>query len=295
MMQYKSRTFAICGKLSVFLLIATLVVGCTTNSLVIRYFYGRIDNNLNARILSMAEFSEAQKAEIKQAVDEYAAWHRRNELPRYAAFIDELQDKVESGQIEFEVVMHDMEVVRDFAKTSFLRSPFVRSPDFMRNLDDSQVNQVEAHFDKQNEAFLERAEQYRSEDGLQKRLKRIVKNTRRFGINLTEEQKQIIADGLRQYDNDAMERHLLWNRWEQELIDLLRERNDPEFESKLTAHLHQYQDQMRIHNPERDLHNRMVSAQLIHDVVQNLDPKQRKILVAKLDETKRILLRISSS
>lgn len=294
-MQYKSKTLATFGKLSVFLLIATLVIGCTTNSLVIRYFYGRIDNNLNARILSVAEFSEAQKAEIKQAVDEYAAWHRRNELPRYAAFIDELQDKVESGQIEFDVVMHDMEVVRDFAKTSFLQSPFVQSSDFMRNLDDSQVTQVAAHFDKQNEAFLEWAEQYRSEDGMQKRLKRIVKNIRRFGINLNEEQKQIIADGLRQYDNDAMERHLLWNRWEQEFIVLLRERNHVDFESKLTAHLRQYQDQMRIHNPERDLHNRMVSAQIIHDVVQNLDPKQRKILVAKLDETKRILLQISSS
>jgi len=294
-MKYRSKTFATFGKLSVFLLIATLVAGCTTNSLVVRYFYGRIDNNLNARILSMAEFTESQKAEIKQAVDEYALWHRRNELPRYAAFIDDLRNKVESNQIEFDVVMHNMEVVRDFAKTSFLQSPFVRSPDFMRNLDDSQVTQVEAHFDKQNEAFLERTEQYRSEDGMQKRLKRIVKNTRRFGINLNEEQKQIIDGGLRQYDNNPMERHLLWNRWEQEFIALLRQRNQPDFESKLTGHLRQYQDQMRIHSPERDLHNRKVSAQIIHDVVQNLDPKQRRILVAKLDETKRILLQISSS
>ncbi len=294
-MQYRSKALVYSLKLFSFFLVVTLVAGCTTNSLAIRYFYGRIDNNLNARILSMAEFSEAQKSEIRRAVDDYAAWHRRNELPRYAAYIDELQNKLKSGQFDHDLVMHEMEVVRNFAKTSFLQSPFVQSPDFMRSLDDSQVDQVEAHFEKQNEAFLEWAEKYRSEDGMQKRLKRIVKNIRRFGINLNDEQKQIIAEGLAQYDNDPMERHLLWNRWEQQFIALLRNRNRSDFESNLTGHLRQYQDQMRVYNPERHLHNRMVSAQIIHDVVQNLDNKQRKILISKLDETKRILLRISSS
>lgn len=294
-MHYSHQNLATPMRLLTIVVIAVMVAGCTTNSLVIRYFYSRMDNNLSARILAMAEFSDAQKREIQQAVDDYSVWHRQNELPRYAEFIGVLQERVETGQFDQQIVLDDLETVRDFAKVGFLRSPFVQHTDFMKSLSDSQVDQVAAHFEKRDEAFQAWLEKQKSEGGNKRRLKSIVKNTRRFGINLSEEQQQIIATGLNRYDNDPMERHLLWNQWEQELIVLLQNRVDPDFDANLTQHLQQYQDQMRIHNPKRDLHNRKVSAQIIHDVVHNLDPRQKRILVAKLDETRRILLRISSS
>jgi hypothetical protein len=254
-----------------------------------------MDNNINNRILAMADFSDAQKEEIRKAVDEYAAWHRRNELPRYVEFIEELQVKVESGLLNHDAVLQDMETARNFAKTGFLKSPFVQSTTFLKSLEDRQVAQVAEHFSRQNEKFLEWMVKRKSERGNEKRLNSIVKNTRRFGITLNDEQQRIISQGLTQYDNDPMERHLLWNHWEQQLIEILEERERPEFEVKLTEHLRLYQDQMRIHNPESDLHNRKVSAQIILDVVQNLDPKQKQILLAQLEQTKKILLRISSS
>ena len=294
-MHYSRQYLATLLRLLAIVVIMATVAGCTTNSLVIRYFYSRMDNSLNTRILAMAEFSEAQKEEIRQAVDAYSAWHRQNELPRYAEFIGVLQERVETGQFDHQIVLEDLETVRDFAKEGFLQSPFVQYTEFMKSLNDSQVEQVAAHFEKGNEAFLEWLEKQKTVDRNQRRLKSIVKNTRRFGINLSEEQQQIIAAGLGRYDNDPMERHLLWNKWEQELVVLLQNRSQPDFESKLTRHLQQYQDQMRIHNPKRDLHNRKVSAQIIHDVVHNLDDRQKRILVAKLDETRRILLRMSST
>lgn len=286
------------SKLSRFLIVVIValgVVGCSTNSLVIRYFYGRMDNNLNSRILAMADFSDAQKEEIRKAVDDYAAWHRRNELPRYAEFIEELTLKVELGVLNHDVVLQDMETIRNFAKTGFLKSPFVQSTTFLKSLEDRQVAQVAEHFSRQDEEFLEWMEKRKSERGSEKRLNSIVKNTRRFGIKLNDEQQRIISQGLTQYDNDPMERHLLWSRWEQQLIEILEDRKRPEFEVKLTEHLRIYQDQMRIHNPQRDLHNRRVSAQMILDVVQNLDPQQKQTLLSQLEQTKKILLRISSS
>lgn len=286
------------SKLSRFLIVLIValgVVGCSTNSLVIRYFYGRMDNNLNNRILAMADFSDPQKEEIRKAVDDYAAWHRHNELPRYAEFIEELQVKVELDLLNYDAVLQDMETIRNFAKTSFLKSPFVQSTTFLKSLEDRQVVQVAEHFSRQDEEFLEWMEKRKSEGGNEKRLKSIVKNTRRFGITLNDEQKRIISQGLTQYDNDPMERHLLWNRWEQQLIEILEDRKRPEFDVKLTEHLQIYQDQMRIHNPQRDLHNRKVSAQMILDVVQNLDPQQKKVLLSQLEQTKKILLHISSS
>ncbi len=286
------------SKLSRFLIVVIIalgVVGCSTNSLVIQYFYGRMDNNLNNRILAMADFSEHQKEEIRKAVDEYAAWHRHNELPRYAEFIEELQVKVELGLLNYDVVLQDMETIRNFAKTGFLKSPFVQSTTFLKSLEDRQVVQVAEHFSRQDEEFLEWMEKRKGEGGNEKRLKSIVKNTRRFGITLNDEQKHIISQGLTQYDNDPMERHLLWNRWEKQLIEILEDRKQPEFDVKLTQHLRIYQDQMRIHNPQRDLHNRKVSAQMILDVVQNLDPQQKQVLLSQLEQTKKILLRISSS
>lgn len=286
------------SKLSRFLIVVIValgVVGCSTNSLVIRYFYGRMDNNLNSRILTMADFSDAQKEEIRKAVNDYAAWHRRNELPRYAEFIEELTLKVELGVLNHDVVLQDMETIRNFAKTGFLKSPFVQSTTFLKSLEDRQVAQVAEHFSRQDEEFLEWMEKRKSERGSEKRLNSIVKNTRRFGIKLNDEQQRIISQGLTQYDNDPMERHLLWSRWEQQLIEILEDRKRPEFEVKLTEHLRIYQDQMRIHNPQRDLHNRRVSAQMILDVVQNLDPQQKQTLLSQLEQTKKILLRISSS
>ena len=275
------------------LVVITLLAGCSTNSLLIRYFYGRMDNNMNERILAYASFTPEQESEIRRAVDDYFLWHRQNELPRYADFLSDISKKIDSGDYSKEQILIEIEKVRRLSKRGFMRSPVAGAASFLKTLSDAQVEEIAAHFKKKDQDFLDWYDERKNRGGDKARLNAIVKNTGRFGIKLNGQQKDIIRKGLGRYRGDPKTRFEIWNRWESEFLDLLRQRRQPGFEQAVTTHLAVYQDQARLHSPEQHLHNRNTSVDIILEVLDSMDAQQKQVLINKLLQTRGALLSIA--
>ncbi len=276
------------------ILVTQILVGCGTNGLLIRYFYGEMDDKLYDRILAYASFTEAQKAQIKQSVDEYKQWHQQNELPRYITFLDEISNQISSANITTKTVLANFDKARGFAKTSFEHSPFYDSADFLKNLSNQQVDEIENHFSEQNEEF-QKWYQEPLTSGDDARLKRIVQNTKRFaGINLNDEQQQIIRKGLAGIKGRPLQRHEIYNRWQAEFIETLQQRKESNFIAKIKGHLSIYQDQIRLADLEQYQHNQEIVVQLVTDIIVSLDNKQKQSLVDRLQQTRETLLSLSA-
>ncbi len=276
-------------------MILLLLTGCSANGLVIRYFYGEIDVKLYDRIIAYATFTEEQKAQIKQAVDEYTEWHKQNELPRYAKFLDNLSIQLSEGNMTYQMVLDNFKQAREFARAGFEHSPIYKHPRFFETLTDQQVKQIENHFFEQDKEF-EKWYQQRQQDGADKaRLERIIKNTKRIAdISLNENQQQVIKTGLEQIKSEPRERHEIYNKWQAEFIDLLYQRQKADFGETIVKHLAVYQDQIELKNPEQYQHSQQIAAQVIADVVSSLDGTQKQNLINRLNQTRETLLKIST-
>ncbi len=285
------------GKIRQVLLMAmtvVLLVGCSSNSLVIRFMYGRMDNNLNQRILAYAEFDQSQEQEIRRAVNDFYKWHRRNELPRYADFLQRIESGINNGGIDQQLILDHMTEIRDLVEEGFKRSPIADSASFLKNLSDQQVRQIADRFAEQDKEYFEWLEQRKQEGRKDRRVKNIVKNMGRFGLHLNAVQQQIIAEGLERYEGSPMDRFTVWSRWESDFVKLLERRREAEFESWVNAHLDVYQHQMRLTYPERERRNRENSARIIYQVVQNFDQQQKQAFTSKLAQARQTLLAISA-
>lgn len=282
------------SRVALSVVIAAVISSCSSNSLMIRFMYGRMDNNFSQRILNYADFSRSQKLEINRAVDEFFAWHRRNELPRYAEFLGQISDRVETGNIVEREILDVMDKVRLFSDDGFERSPVADSAVFLKNLSDRQVEQIAGHFAEQDKEFFEWFEQRQKQDQTSRRVKSIVKGMSRLGIDLNQQQQDIIREGLDKYEGSPLERFEVWSKWESEFVRLLNNREQVSFEQQVNLHISLYQKQMRIAYPDRQRRNRENSAAIIRKVIENFDPGQKRIFVNKLKQTKQTLLAMSS-
>jgi len=245
-------------------------------------------------ILNYATFSKAQKSEIKQAVDEFFAWHRTSELPKYAQYLEQISNEIEQGDFDQAGVLDHLNQIRRMSQYSFKRSPVAKAAPFFKTISDKQVLEIEAHLKKKDEKFTEWYEERELTGGDAGRLKKIVKNVGRVGIKLNADQAKIIQQGLDQYRGGPLERFEIWNRWEAELIRLFHQRSEAEFEETVTQHLQQYQDQMLLHSPENHLHNQRVTADIITELLASLTPPQKATLLKKINKIRKTLISIAN-
>ena len=72
--------------LTIVLVFALFICGCSTVSL----FYRNADWYLQHKINGYASFNDQQKKAIKREVSAYMVWHRKNALPEYIIFLQNL-------------------------------------------------------------------------------------------------------------------------------------------------------------------------------------------------------------
>jgi len=278
-----------------FVVIMTLIIGaCSTNSLLIRYFYGQMDNRMQERILDYASFSPAQKSEIRQSVDTFFLWHRTNELPKYAAYLDQLGAEIEDNQFNQSSILEHLRAVRRMSQDSFARSPLARAAPFLKSLSDAQVLEIEARLKQKDDEFEQWYAERQKNDGDVKRVEKIVKNIGRLGIKLNQNQSAIIQSGLDNYRGGPEERFEVWNRWESELVGLLQQRTENVFEQAVSQHLSVYQNQMQLHSPDNHAHNQTNTANIINELLLSLTEQQKTTLLKRLDQASKSLIAIAN-
>ena len=276
----------------IIVLLAIALGGCSAGGLMVRYFYSQVDNTLYQRITGYASFNEEQKKEIRQAVDHFVKWHRTAELPKYVEFLGDLSEAIEAGRLDQDIALGYLNHARGLTARSFQQSPLFNPNGFIQSLTDQQVIEIRQSFRLADEKFKSWYEERKSAGATQTRLEAIVKNIKRVGIVLNEEQKQILERGLQRYQGDSLERHAVFRQWRMQLVEILLRRQDSQALLEYDQHMLKYQDLAKNHNPAQFKANQIVTANLLTDIVASLDPRQKQKLLKRLRQTQTALSNI---
>jgi hypothetical protein len=88
-----------------------VLVACGT-----QFVYNRLDWLTHYYLSSQVSLDGSQSRELRRGLESFFAWHRRNELPRYAAFLDRMANdtsrpvsftQLETGRHQIETFMRD--------------------------------------------------------------------------------------------------------------------------------------------------------------------------------------------
>ena len=175
---------ALCGALG-------LVSGCSA----LRIAYSTAPDLVYWWADRYVDFDGAQTARVREAIRQWFAWHRRTQLPDYAALLTRAQAEVLADTTPARVCEWQGEVIRR-AHVAFDRiAP--AAADVMRTITPEQVRYLERRYEKSNAEFRDDFLQPDPRERAQEALKRTVDRAEMLYGRLEAPQRERIAEGLK--------------------------------------------------------------------------------------------------
>ena len=141
-----------------------------------------------------ADFSREQQPAARQAVDTFFDWHRRSQLPEYAAWMTTIQPQL-ADTMNAAQACRLQEQARDKVEPSLQRA-LLLAADIVPSLGEAQFKAIEKRYVKVNEKAREDYLQPDAEDREAAAFKRTLERAERLYGNLGAAQKLVIKDGL---------------------------------------------------------------------------------------------------
>jgi hypothetical protein len=124
-----------------------LLAGCST----VRFAYENADTWMRWKAMSYVELEGEAADELDERIDEFHAWHRRNELPKYAKLAREAQQRFGDGLSRQDVVW-GYDAMRAQARESLRKGAELAAP-LLDGLTPGQVAHIERRFAEENRLF----------------------------------------------------------------------------------------------------------------------------------------------
>lgn len=269
------------------LLLATLwLTACSSTT----FFYNRLDFLVPWYVDDYVDLSRDQDRELEQRLEPFLSWHRREELPRYAALLQQLERALET-----ELTLADVETLTREAEGYGDRVQ-TRALDWIlpmgAALSDAQLAEFIANLrDRQEELeeeYLERdMEEYREDS-----YDRLLDNSQDYLGRLDREQRDALrqaVDGLQRSDSLWLAERAQWidrlevllqrqPGWQQRIRDAMARRWDDSSE-----------DYRRMYG-----HNLAVVQRALVELVNNRSERQDRHLRRKLEALREDFLALSS-
>ncbi|AZZ98618.1 DUF6279 family lipoprotein [Pseudoalteromonas sp. R3] len=260
-------------------LVLLTMTGCST-----KFIYKNADWLSYWYLDDYVSLSDEQEAQFDERLLAWLDWHKTQELTRYAGQLKTLKQDILNDQITPERIAYHQTLMLDHWYR--LRGKVV--PDLVElapMLTQAQVNEL---FDELAQVQAERAEK-RAKRSEQKKHKRWLKerktNLKRWIGKLSASQEQRIE----QLYEQLVSTNDLWSeyrgRYQEELRALFAQPERGEmFKTKLTTLLMTPEEFRSEQLNQANEHNRKANHQYLLDVYQSLSEKQKKRLVAELED-----------
>lgn len=253
-----------------------LLTACGT-----RFVYNRLDWLSSYYVASQVTLDDAQSRALRANVDDFFAWHRRSELPRYARFLDRMAndamrpvslEQLEEGQREVEAFMD--ESAAHFAPGAAR---------WLNGLRPAQIDELFANLaEKDRKARAEKCDSTPAERRKQ-RTRQFIDNVEDWTGRLERAQRELIRDGyaaLRTDECDELSARARSRLEFRALVDRYRAR--PEFAERIAdflVHPENRRDAAYRDDYEAD---RERFLRLLADINHSLTPEQRRNTIARL-------------
>lgn len=212
------------GRRMRWLMLALMIVamtGCGTT-----FFYNRLDTLARWELESYIDLSEEQEDFVRTRFAAHLDWHRDHELPRYSAWLRELDADLALG-LDRAKLDHHIERFHQFRQDLAVRL----LPDitrFLAGLSDAQTEELFAALEEDNEEFAEEYVELPEDKLLKKRLKELRESLRKRVGPLNPEQSARLETWTRETPLSSADQLVFQRDWQQALREALLYRQDGE-------------------------------------------------------------------
>ena len=172
-----------CAGITLLVAITIVLAGCSQTKL----FYGFLDNWIRWQVEDYVDLTKSQDQLITAASKDFHQWHRSNELPRYAQFLEEIEKTLSLPGLTIEQIEPHLQ----FGETLWMTSAKELQPaarELFASLSQEQVEHMLAQIDKEKRKREKAAEKLSAEDAFEKLIKARRKNIEQFVGKLSTEQ-----------------------------------------------------------------------------------------------------------
>ena len=256
-------------KLKIYLTISLFILGSC--SIAGSWVYERADGYLAEYFKEYANFSEEQENEIDKVTESYVNWFTLNELPIIKTILVNMKD-INNNNAESlinEIYLNGQGLFERSNK--YFEKSFV---EFSKTLTDLQVDEIKNHFD---EIQIEREESRKKEKSYSEEVfENFSSGFRRLNIKLTNAQKDFAKENIKELKNTRPGWSFFQEKWVEELIEILKKRNDKDFEKNITSHLRSFENLGDEEFQLKRKNNEQVTIKIISGIFSSASEKQIK-------------------
>ena len=255
--------------LKTYLTISLFILGSC--SIAGSWVYERADGYLAEYFKEYANFSEEQKNEIDKVTESYVNWFTLNELPIIKTILVNMKD-INNNNAESLINEAYLNGQGLFERSNkYFEKSFV---EFSKTLTDLQVNEIKNHFD---EIQIEREESRKKEKSYSEEMfENFSSGFRRLNIKLTNTQKDFAKENIKEFKNTRPGWSFFQEKWVEELIEILKKRNDKDFEKNITSHLRSFENLGDEEFQLKRKNNEQVTIKIISGIFSSASEKQIK-------------------
>ena len=254
-------------KFKIYLITSLFTLGSC--SIAGSWVYERADGYLAKYFKEYADFSDEQESEIDKVTASYVNWFTQNELPVIRAILVKIKG-INNNNAETLINETYLSGQGLFERSNkFFEKSFVK---FSKTLTDRQVDEIRNHFD---EIQFEREESRKKEKSYSEEVfENFNSSFRRLNLKLTNTQKDYLKENIKELKNARSGWSFYQEKWVEELIEILKKRNDKDFEENITSHLRSFEN---LGDEEFQLtrkNNEQVTIKIISGIFSSASEKQ---------------------
>lgn len=254
-----------------------LMTGCATG-----FFYNRLDTLASWYFEDLVSLNDDQRIELREWLARTLAWHRRSEMRRYAAFVDELatQTATPGDKARYDALRGRFESYVDdlVGKTVPEASELLLSLSTLQTKEmlDSLAAKAKTRSEKNARTVASGKWQRQQRDDIEKQLKR-------WTGSVSSQQSNLIESGVAQLEPTYIDWAASQQSWRSELQKALQtDRSDTAMQQHVAALMRTPQQHWIPLYAQKVARNRERYLTLLVDIDATLSPAQRQRLRAEL-------------
>jgi len=273
--------------LKVWLIIFLLLqlVACASE-LVLGTVYNELDNRSARNFKSYANFNDRQAAQIDRMASAYHAWHRKNQMPAYAAFMNNIVDDISAADtLGLDAAAVWWSAASGFSDDLSACNPFNAAAELLAGLTDRQVQQITKRLRRDLDKHQDEYAQESKEERMQRRFKKVTAWASRAGAKFNAQQKTLLRETLAEQVSLGQQRLELRRVWMENFIGLLNKREEVDFETKITAHINTLWRLTSNNFPEQWSSNERLWTKFLQQFINLQTDEERQRFLKKIIDT----------
>ena len=269
-------------RIVVAVILSLLLASCSS-----KFAYNNLDWWVYWYLDDYIELNDRQEEQFDDYLNNWLSWHKRSELTRYKAHLEQVKQQVVEDKLNYETLLKHLES----AKSHWERVRDEVSPELAimaKELSDEQVVTLFAALEKDNkEEEKEREEELKKTEQarLEKRIERIEEMVEERIGDLTKDQKQIVSTYATQYISTSGD----WLKYRRDIQNAARRlfvtrSTNTNFADELIYLMQHPEDYRSEAYQQASTHNTKIMATMLSEIISVLTAKQKSTLIEHIDE-----------